>query len=103
MEKLQLAWDLGFCKCQHSQFTYSLLIKRNLTFFERVPLARPGFEPGTFRIEDERLINYSIEEEMKGGVLKDNVYTQRSLRDRPRAQGHISSRLAIFKYLNFVK
>ena len=27
VEKLQLAWDLGFCKCQHSQFTYSLLIK----------------------------------------------------------------------------
>ena len=43
------------CKCQHSQFTYSLLIKRNLIFFERVPLSQPGFEPGTSRTADKRL------------------------------------------------
>ena len=48
-EWLSMLWDLGFCKCQHSQFTYSLLIKRNLTTFERVPLSKPGFEPGTSR------------------------------------------------------
>ena len=62
-----------------------------------------GFEPGTFRTEGERLINYSIEEEMMEEVLKDNLYTQRSLRDRPRAQGHILSRLAFLKYLNYWK
>ena len=51
-------------------------------------MPEPGYEPGTFRTEGERLINYSTEEEMKERVLKDNLYTQRSLRDRPRAQGH---------------
>ena len=100
-------------KCQHSQFTYSLLIKRNLPIFERVPLSWPGFEPGTFCTEGEHLINYSIKEEMKERVLKDNLYTQRSLRDRPRAQGHILSRLALilskfclnsfFEYLDYWK
>ena len=46
-ECLSMLWDLGLCKCQHSQFTYSLLIKRNLTIFERVPLPQPGIEPRT--------------------------------------------------------
>ena len=55
-EWLSMLWDLGFCKCQHSQFTYSLLIKRNLTIFERVPLPQPGFELETFHIEGERLV-----------------------------------------------
>ena len=45
-EWLSMLWDLGFCKCQHSQFTYSLLIKRNLTIFERVPLPQPEMNPG---------------------------------------------------------
>ena len=40
---------------------------------------------------------------MLRGVRKDNLYTQRSLRDRPRAQGHILSRLAFLKYLNYWK
>ena len=61
------------------------------------------FELGTFRLEGEGLIHYSTEELMKGGVLKDSQYTQQSLRDRPRAQGHILSRLAFLKYLNYWK
>ena len=36
-------------------------------------------------------------------VQKDNLYMQRLLRDRPRAQGHILSRLAFLKYLNHWK
>ena len=36
--------DLCKCKCQHSQFTYSLLIKRNLHFFERAS-PKVGIEP----------------------------------------------------------
>ena len=48
-------------------------------------MPKPGYEPRTFRTEGERLINYSTKEEMKERVLKDNLYTQRSLRDRPRA------------------
>ena len=61
-----------------------------------------GFALGTFSNEDERLI-YSIKEVVKLRVRKDNLYTQRSLRDRPRAQGHILSRLAFLKYLNYWK
>ena len=58
-------------------------------FFERVPLMpQPGFEPRTFHTEGKHLINYSTGEVMKEKVLKDNLYTQRLLRDRPRAQGH---------------
>ena len=48
-----------FYKCQHSQFTYSLLIKRNLTIFERVSLPQPGFEPGTVHTEGECLTTWS--------------------------------------------
>ena len=81
----------------------SLLIKRDFAIFERVPMAQPGFEPGTLCLEGERLIHYSIEEVMLRQVRKDNLYTQRSLRDRPRAQGHILSRLAILKYLDYWK
>ena len=81
----------------------SLLIKREFVIFERVPVAQPGFEPGTFCLEGECLIHYSIEEVMLKWVWKDNIYTQRSLRDRPRAQGHILSRLAFLKYLNYLK
>ena len=81
----------------------SLLIKRGFVIFEIVPIAQTGFEPRTFSIEGECLIHYSIEEVMKIEGLKDNLYTQRSLRDRPRAQGHISSRLAFLKYLNYWK
>ena len=68
----------------------SLLIKREFVFFERVPVAQPRFEPGTFHTEGKRLIHYSVEEVIMRWVRKDNLYTQRSLRDRPRAQGHIS-------------
>ena len=81
----------------------SSIKKRNFVIFERVPMSRPGFEPGTFHTEGERLIHYSIEEVMMRWVRKDNLYTQRSLRDRPRAQGHILSRLAFLKYLNYWK
>ena len=66
-------------------------------------MPQAGFEPGTCHLEGERLIHYSIEGVMIGMVLKDNVYTQRLLRDRPRAQGHILSRLAFLKYLNYWK
>ena len=38
-------------RLQHS--SVSLLIKRKLLIFERVPLPQPGFEPGTYRIRDE--------------------------------------------------
>ena len=81
----------------------SLLIKREFVIFERVPIAQPGFEPGTFGIEGECLIHYSIEGVVLRRAQKDNLYTQRSLRDRPRAQGHILSRLAFLKYLNYWK
>ena len=38
------------------------------------------------------------------GLMFGNcMYTQRSLRDSPRAQGHILSRLAFMKYLNYWK
>ena len=77
----------------------SLLIKRNFVIFERVPMVQPGFEPATFRLEGQHYIHYSIEEVMKKEGLNDNLYTQRSLRDRPRTQGHILSRLAFLKYL----
>ena len=43
--------DLCKCKCQHSQFTYSLLIKRNLQFFERA-LPEVGIEPTTVHLLD---------------------------------------------------
>ena len=81
----------------------SLLIKREFVIFERVPVVQPGFEPDTFCLEGERLILYSIKEVILIKVRKDNLYTQRSLRDRPRAQGHILSRLAFLKYLNYWK
>ena len=45
MEKLFFRWRMhrktlfsATCKCKNSQFTYSLLKKRELTIFERVPL-----------------------------------------------------------------
>ena len=81
----------------------SLLIKREFVIFERVPEAQPGFEPGTFYFVGECLIHYSIEKVMKRLARKDNLYPQRSLRDRLRAQGHILSRLAFLKYLNYWK
>ena len=62
-----------------------------------------GFEPRTFSLEGQRLIHYSIEEVILGKIQKDNNYTQRSLRNRPRAKGHILSRLAFLKYLNYWK
>ena len=72
--------------------------------YGRVPkLPRSGFEPGTFRIEGEGLIHYSIEVAILMTVLKDKVYTQQSLRDHPRDQGHILSRLTFLKYLNYWK
>ena len=61
-------------------------------------MSGPGFEPRTFCLEGERPTNHSIEEVMMRRVRKDNLYTQRS-----RAQGHILSRLAILKYLNYWK
>ena len=79
----------------------SLLTKREFVIFERVPMAQPGFEPSTFCLGGQCLIHYSIEEVMMGQVRKDNLYTQRSLRDRPRAQGQILSRLPFLKYLNY--
>ena len=94
---------LDLYKCQHSSSLVSSIKKRIFVIFERVPLLTPGFEPGTFPTEGECLIHYSIEEVMKLIVQKDNIYTQRSLRDRPRAQGHILSRLAFLKYLNYWK
>ena len=81
----------------------SLLIKRGFVIIERVPIAQPGLEPWTYGIEGDCLIHYSIEEVMLRMIQKDNMYTQRSLRDRPRAQGHILSRLAFLKYLNYWK
>ena len=50
-------------------------------------MPQSGFEPMTLCTEGGRLIHYSIEEEMKERVLKDNLNTQQSLRNRPRAQG----------------
>ena len=82
-EWLSMLWDLGFCKCQHSQFTYSLLIKRNLTIFERVPLPQPEFEPGTFCTEGERLTTWSTKLPWKMWFIRSfRLWTQRSLRDR---------------------
>ena len=52
-------------KCQHSQFTYSLLIKRNLPIFERVPLFLSGFEPGTSLIKGKRLTTWSTQASLK--------------------------------------
>ena len=52
-------------KCQHSQFTYSLLIKRILPIFERVPLSRPGFEPRTSRTAVKRLTTWSTQASLK--------------------------------------
>ena len=52
-EWLSMLWDLGFCKCQHSQFTYSLLIKRNLQVFERA-LPEVGIKPMIFQLLDGR-------------------------------------------------
>ena len=40
-------------RLQHS--SVSLLIKRKLHIFERVPLPTPGIEPRPLRIEGERL------------------------------------------------
>ena len=57
---LSMLWDLGFCKCQHSQFTYSLLIKRNLPILERVPLSQPGFDPRTSRKRGFYANHYTI-------------------------------------------
>ena len=38
------------CKCQHSQFTYSLLIKRMSGNFELISLIpQPGIDPGSLR------------------------------------------------------
>ena len=64
---------------------------------------KPGFEPGTLHTEGVRLSHYSIEEVILRWIRKDNLYTQRSLRDRSRAQEHILSRLAFLKYLNYWK
>merc|ERR1712105_366818 len=101
---LMLECLLGyFTSVQHSSSLVSSIKKRIFVIFERVPLIQPGFEPGTFGIEGERLIHYSIKEEMLKLARKDNVYTQRLLRDRPRAQGHILSRLAFLKYQQYWK
>ena len=94
---------LDLYKCQHSSSLVSSIKKRIFVIFERVPLSQPGFEPGTLPTKGERLIHYSIKEVMLMSARKDNLYTQRSLRDRPRAQGHILSRLAFLKYLNYWK
>ena len=48
-------------------------------------MLQPGIEPGALHTEGERLIHNYIEEVMRKEALKDNVYTQRSLRDHPRA------------------
>ena len=50
----------------------SLLIKRDFVIFERVPMAQPGFELGTFHLEGESLIHYSIKEVML--ILKVVLY-----------------------------
>ena len=90
---------LDLYKCQHSSSLVSSIKKRIFVIFEKVPLFQPGFESRTFGIGCERLIHYSIEKVMLRGAQKDNLYTQQSLRDRPKAQGHILSRLAFLKYL----
>ena len=101
---LMLECLLGyFTSVQHSSSLVSSIKKRIFVFFERVPLTQPGFESRTFRTVGKRLNKYSIEKDMKERVLKDNQYTQGSLRDRPRAQEHILSRLAFLKYFNYWK
>ena len=101
---LMLECLLGyFTSVQHSSSLVSSIKKRIFVIFERVPLTNLGFEPGTSRTKGERLIHYSIEEVMMRWVRKDNLYTQQSLRDRPRAQGHILSGWAFLKYLNYWK
>ena len=97
---LMLECLLGyFTSVQHSSSLVSSIKKRIFVIFERVPLYQPGFEPGTFGNDGEHFIHYSIEEVIMMWARKDNLYTQRSLRDSPRAQGHILSRLAFLKYL----
>ena len=46
-------------KCQHSQFTYSLLIKRNLQFFARA-LTEVGIKPSILQLLDQHssLLSY---------------------------------------------
>ena len=101
---LMLECLLGyFTSVQHSSSLVSSIKKRIFVIFERVPLFQPVFEPRTFSNESERLIHCSIGEVMMRWARKDNLYTQQSLRDRPRAQGHILSRLAFLKYLNYWK
>ena len=55
-------------KCQHSQFTYSLLIKRKITIFERAPLPKPGIEPKTLHIKGEHLTRWAFHPSLKSGV-----------------------------------
>ena len=78
---LMLECLLGyFTSVQHSSSLVFSINKRNFVFFERVPLSWPEFGPGTFRTEGERLINYTIEEEMKENSKRQSIYAAIALR-----------------------
>ena len=92
-------------KCQHSQFTYSLLIKRNLTIFERVPLPTPGIELGTSRIAAQCLTTWSTQASLKmcysfGQYIVDTAIASRSLRCIPRVY---FKQVNFFEFLNYGK
>ena len=66
MYEISFSVELGdLCKCQHSQFTYSLLIKRNPTIIDRVPLTKTWFEPGTPRNKDKWLTTWALHASLK--------------------------------------
>ena len=52
-------------KCQHSSSLISSIKKRNFVIFERVPMAQPGFEPGTPRIKDKCLFTRCTQASLK--------------------------------------
>ena len=92
-------------KCQHSQFTYSLLIKRNLPIFERVPLSRPGFEPRTSHTAAKRLTTWSTQASLKiyhsfGQNIVDAAIASRLLRCIPRVY---FKQVNFFEFLNYGK
>ena len=92
-------------KCQHSQFTYSLLIKRNLPIFERVPLSWPRFEPRTSCFVAEHLTTWSTQASLKmghslGQHIVDAAIAKRSLRCIPRIY---FKQVNFFEFLNYGK
>ena len=73
-------------KCQTSSSLVSSIKKGILGNFDRVPLLEsPGIKPETFRIADGHLTNCSTDACLRLVDHFDNLYTERSHRERMHA------------------